>query len=285
MNKDVNKRAAAFWPPRFIPAAPFPILPGRSRFFGSPCFFLILVLFLALGSGCSNYTGSDWASVQEVQQSIKVIVDYNLKNYVSIPTIDGAPTESLIRRGDMIVTVVWKILESNNEETSVAEPFNAFEQDTVYRAYITLEARNNYYFDLGSNFFYPDGAVEVQPSINPDPYCRVLTPVTSKPTETAIEITDLNLTPYIPAPVTGQAPARLVNGAQYSGLVTWDPNDNVFEDTGYTAAAVLYPRPGFVFGENGQFTHSASNATVAPINVTGSNVTIVITFSSPAPGP
>jgi hypothetical protein len=262
------------------------VLPGSFRFFGSSCFFLIIVLLLAPGSGCSNYTGADWASVPGVQQSLKVIVDYDLKNYVPVPTIGGAPAGSLTR-GDMTITVVWKILGPNNEETPVAEPFTAFKQGKVYRAYITLEARNDYRFDQGTNFLYsPDGSVAVQPNVNPDPYSRVLTPVTYKPTETAIEIIDLDLTSHIPVPETGKAPARLVNGGEYSGMVAWDPSDNVFDGSTaeYKAMAILHSNSGYVFGEN-EFTHFAPNATVGPVNITDDNATILITFSMPAAGP
>jgi hypothetical protein len=235
-------------------------------------------LSLVFGGGCSEYAGADWASVglNDTASASKVVLDYNLQNYIPIPVREEAPVKSL-RRGDMNVTVLWKILR-DDEELDVADPFDSFAQGTVYRAYITMEVRNNYAFDQGSNFFYLAGVVETPPGFNPDPRCRILTPVTYKATTVAWEVDDLNLTDYIHAPQVGATPDSSVSGPQYSGLVIWKPNDPTFKaDETYEASASLYPRAGFFFGE-GPFTHDAEGAQLEATDSSTPNVTIKISF-------
>ena len=82
----------------------------------------------------------------------------------------------------------------------------------------------------------------------------------------------LELTAYILRPVTGGTPARSFAASTFAGIVSWTAGDGqgmngVFRaGVSYTAAAMLFPRPGYVFGEmEGDITDNHDGTVTARI--------------------
>jgi hypothetical protein len=187
-----------------------------------------------------------------------VFLDYNLQNYVPIPTTDDAPVISL-RRGDVVVSVVWK----DAAGSQLPESFAAFEEGVEYQADITLtpNTNNGFFFDPEISFYYPPGSVKVPPDAGvKNTGARTLS-VGYNPTETAIVLDEVNLS-GIATPWPGTPAASYVVQEEFSGLVIWTPAASSFmTDVEYAAAAMLYPGPGYVFGKKPQVTHPESTAT------------------------
>ena len=107
----------------------------------------------------------------------------------------------------------------------------------------------------------------------------------SAPTELTT-ISDLVLAP----PVTGQTPQTAVTGMGYTGTVQWIPATPVFlPDTAYTAAVILTPGPGYIFGQTaldevrgGGFP--TPGATVVGAEIMGGTLAITVSFPPTAGG-
>jgi hypothetical protein len=141
----------------------------------------------------------------------------------------------------------------------------AFAAGTVYQADIRLEAKAGYRFREGADFAYPAGTVTVQPLSDSAPEDRALSRVTYPAARSAKAISDLNLTPYIPKPISGVMPAASFAGPQYTGRVTWKDSGSQAvlagpfrSDTEYTAEVTLSPAIGYTLSGAGQFTHTGA---------------------------
>jgi hypothetical protein len=181
------------------------------------------------------------------------IAVYNLQAYVPVPVAGMIPVKDVTNRGDMVIGVKW-MDEGGNDITG---SLDTFEQDTVYQAEISLTAKNSYIFDPAVNFTYhPLGAVIIQPDENTHVNSRVLTPVTYKAAAVpAAILAVLDLTSYIPAPVTGGSPETSFYTGTYGGTVAWKtggtpmPWGPFLGGQFYTAAVTLYSGAGYVFSD------------------------------------
>jgi hypothetical protein len=159
----------------------------------------------------------------------------------------------------MDITVVWKDAEGNGLPGS----FDAFVRGAVYQADITLTAKNGYAFDPEISFQYPEGTVEDQPVDDLSEAVRALSTVTYKPTEAQVYISTVDLTGYIPFPVTGGTPVISFYAKDYGGTVSWKAGDTAVEGlfqarTVYEAEVTLYPGPGYVFSHTGQVIYQGN---------------------------
>jgi hypothetical protein len=190
------------------------------------------------------------------------ITDYNLQNYVLIPLAGEEP--GIPNRSDVTVGVIWNPLI----------PSGGFAIGTVYQATISLATNPGYYFNTAKPFEYPAGTVIIQPQPNHDSENRALTPVTYMATRAPTEISDLNLTPYIPKPINGAMGLTSFAGPQYTGRVAWK-NTVTGEQVGafqagveYTAEVALTPAMGYAFTgvkQNG-FIHTGAGTVTNPAN-------------------
>jgi hypothetical protein len=183
-----------------------------------------------------------------------LIENYDLQSYVPVPVKGQAPVTSITNRQDMTVEVEWK-----DADGDTISDLTTFQLDTVYQALITLTAKKGYAFKSQS-FKYPDGEVSTQPEDNTDPSPRTLT-VTYERTQAPAVITEMNLSVYIPAPVTGATGPSYFAGSQYSGSVSWTTTDGSAHsgpfkpNTVYTAELALIPAAGYTLEGVSGFTH------------------------------
>jgi hypothetical protein len=209
---------------------------------------------------------------------ITYITDYNLQNYVPVPLAGEEPVRSVSSREDVTVTVTWK------EKDSPVQFAGRFASGTEYQAKIRLRVKPGYRF-RALDFAYPVGAVAGQPASDTDPEDRDLTWVSYWAARTPTVINDLNLTPYIPKPVSGAMPVSAFAGPQYTGLVIWkDAGSQTvlagpFQgNTEYTAEIGLTPAMGYTITGAGVFIHTGARTVT---NSAGSG-TVSIGFSATA---
>jgi hypothetical protein len=159
----------------------------------------------------------------------------------------------------------------------LGEDFGSFVQDAVYQAKITLRVKEGYTFDPTMSFtYYPEGVVEKQPGPNFSAEVRELTVVRYRSAELPLLLSEeLDLTPYISAPITGASPVTSFFAGNYGGTAAWTKTGDkelvagLFQaETAYTAAVRLYPGAGYVFPENGvEVVHDRAQA--GPVMFTG----------------
>jgi hypothetical protein len=225
----------------------------QSLFFAAFTFAAVFALF----TGCSVLTGEDWVEGRGVNPG--VIMDYNLQNYVPIPTTGGEPVLFPRPGIDMEASSVsWFV--KGEDGTFTPQSFSGgetFVENTVYRADITLTTIRDYTFDTEIAFFYYPAGVVAEP---PDPneksvFSRNLI-VTYHPVKAAIPLYELDLADIRPRPKRTQNSCVVTD--EYSGLVFWSPEEAGSFQIGrkYTATAMLYPGPEYVFADTMTVSHS-----------------------------
>jgi hypothetical protein len=200
--------------------------------------------------------------------AITYITDYNLQNYVPVPLAGEQAVWIVETRADVRVEVIWYETSPTNSVSS--NPLN-FGLGTVYQADIRLTAKTGYRFIPGRSFAYPNGP-EITPVPETNPDVRrfdVIYPPTVRP----MAISDFNLTPYIPKPISGTTAVTSFAGLQYSGTVSWKNAGTQEILTGpflpgitYIAELILIPGSGYAFTGIGQdvFTHTGAAAITNP---------------------
>jgi hypothetical protein len=199
------------------------------------------------------------------------VTDYNLESYVPIPMTGEHPVRVVNTRAEMTIVVGWN-------ETSSGDPISdnenfTFEGGVIYQAVITLTVKPGYRFAADKNFAYPDGMVTTQPNSESHREARTLSPVVYKPAREPVAVSDFDLTPYIPKPVSNMTPVWSFSGSQYSGTIIWknDATQAVLSgpfqyNTAYTAELTLTPASGYTLkniGQNG-FIHSGTLSCTNP---------------------
>jgi hypothetical protein len=205
---------------------------------------------------------------------ITFITDYNLQSYVPIPLAGERPASA--GRADVTIGVVWEVEQPPTSAAYVpiagADTYT-FEAGAVYRAKISLTANSGYRFINTRNFEYPWGTVTTQPGADADSQARNLSAVTYMPARAAAVITDRNLTPYLPKPISGAAPVISFAGSQYTGTVVWKDAGTQTALAGpfqpgveYTAEVTLIPALGYSFTGVGQdtFIHNGAQSLSNP---------------------
>jgi hypothetical protein len=176
----------------------------------------------------------------------------------------ATPVKSVEGHRDVEGSVVWMDGDGND----VTGTLDAFVLGAAYRSRITLRVRKGSAFDETMVFkYYPDDAVEEQPE---DPRLaeeRRLTAVLYKRAAAAVIIAEdeLDLTRYIPTPVTGGTPVGSFYAKGYGGTVIWTAGEEgeggLFRaDTVYRAEAELYAAAGHEFPETVRITHGGAES-------------------------
>jgi len=147
-------------------------------------------------------------------------------------------------------TPVIEITESEQYGGTVAwtPADETFKNSTVYFAKITLVPIKGYILEgVAADFFTVAGAN----TVSNDADSGVITAVFPRTNGTADNpaVVDIKTIEGINAPVDGEIPKTAINPtSQYTGTVTWSPDDNQFiSSITYTATVTLTPRAGFTF--------------------------------------
>ena len=122
-------------------------------------------------------TNMDQPNNNTGQPGPSIVISYNLQNYVPVPVAGKAPITAVTNRADMEVRVRWMDGTGN----LVPDSFAVFTLDAVYKAEITLTAKDGYSFDPAIGFAYPEGTVTGLTGSNSGEKTRSLS-VTYKPT-------------------------------------------------------------------------------------------------------
>ncbi|MFP3090413.1 hypothetical protein LQZ21_08815 [Treponema sp. TIM-1] len=218
-------------------------------------------------TGCPVSVGENLSIYKDENNFITYITDYNLQTYVPIPSTGEAPV-SVVNRGDLDVTVVWK------DHAGVNLPSLAvFQADTVYGAEIKLTPKAGYGFDPSIPFAYHPGKITSQVDDLGDP-TRTVTVVYNNSDDADITfITDYNLQSYVPVPIADERPVRAVHNREDMTITAaWkveDPPDSdnfVPIDTAdsfafelgavYRAVIELTTKPNYRFSDTKNFTYT-----------------------------
>jgi hypothetical protein len=183
------------------------------------------------------------------------ISDYNLQNYVPIPSTGQQPVVMIDNRGDLDATVVWK-----DQAGAVLPSLTVFEANTVYKAEIRLSPKPGYFFNPDMAFAYHPGKISTQIDDLGNPTRTVMITYNNSDDAHITFITDYNLQSYVPIPISGERPVWDVNVRDDLTVeVTWKtantPNslmlssDNVFFELGtvYHADIQLKTKPDYRF--------------------------------------
>jgi len=150
-----------------------------------------------------------------------------------VPVTGGTPVNAITATAQYTGTVVW----SPADET--------FRNSTAYYAIINLTPKPGYILQgVSKDFFTVTGAN----TVNNDADSGVITAVfpTTAGTIANPAVIDIKVIEDI-APISGGVPKTEINPtAQYTGTVSWSPDDNIFDSstTIYTAIITLAPKAG-----------------------------------------
>lgn len=101
---------------------------------------------------------------------------------------------------------------------------------------------------------------------------------TTEKTEETNQISSLGQS-GIAAPKTGEKPVTVLSGDGFSGTVTWNPKDAVFQaETVYSAKVTLQAKAGYMFAKN--FTVNLPEAVISDCKVTGEEEGNSVTFTA-----
>jgi hypothetical protein len=234
-------------------------------------------------NNCPLPLGDDWKTIDPVVANSPLITEYNLQAYVPIPVAGEKPVSRVKNRSDLEINVTWM---NDYDEVEITEALlkDGFASGETYRAVITLTQKNVYFFDREIEFLYAPEAVVTQKSESPfHPGNRTIL-VVYKPARVGRDVlTEVDLSPYFPAPSIGAAPQKVLSlpvAPLFTGEVGWDP-DEVFsaEQENYTATVTLRPAAGYGFAPKLRVTHSGiTGERVEGEDDGNGTVTVAITF-------
>jgi sugar lactone lactonase YvrE len=191
--------------------------------------------------------------------------DLDLSYRVPRPVTGGTPAV-YFSAPQYTGNVAWKRTDNNTPLSGV------FAADTAYTATVTLSAASGYTFaGVAANAFAHSGKSSISNAANTGTV--VIAFLSTDPSPATTITTPINLTVYVPAPITGATPVTSFNAGTYTGNVTWTTTIagvavTIFEaDTEYRAAVTLYPAAGYAFPASVPATHSGSSGAVS--NFTG----------------
>ena len=220
-------------------------------------YFRIMTLMLLAASlavaGCGKNNEDNSSLLLSLLGGGGTVVNIAAIPGVTPPNYGETPVTTITETAQYTGTVSW----SPNDD-----PFAA---TTVYTATITLTAKSGYtLIGVAADFFTVAGATSVTNSAESGAVTAVF-PATGAAPATVINIAAI---PGITAPVLGATPViTITETAQYTGTVSWSPDDDPFAATTmYTATITLTAKPGYTLtGVAANFftvagTTSASNS-------------------------
>ena len=148
-----------------------------------------------------------------------------------MPVRGGTPVTAITESDQYTGTVSWSPNDS------------AFAASTTYTATITLTPKSGYTLTgVTANFFTVAGASTVSNSADSGVITAIF-PATEAEPDTVVDIAAIG---GVTAPVRGGTPVTAITESdQYTGTVSWSPNDSAFAaNTTYTATITLTPEIG-----------------------------------------
>ena len=181
---------------------------------------------------------------------------------VTVPVTGETRITAITETTQYTGTVTW----SPNDTT--------FAPTTMYTATITLTPRSGYTLQsVGANFFTVAGATTVSNSANSGVITAVF-PTTGATAPTTVNISAIQ---GVTVPVTGATRVTAITETtQYTGTVTWSPNDTTFAPTTmYTATITLIPKTGYTLEGVGVNFFTVAGATSVSNNANSGVITAV----------
>jgi hypothetical protein len=169
---------------------------------------------------------------------------------------------------------------------SIPMPGNQFGPETDYNAVVTLYAMPGFVFKEEE---LPTGEILVNGGTRINGGVSITGIMLDFPKTGRTVVTSLDLTMYIPAPVTGGTPVKTLSVPQYTGTVKWmsggDTAGSVFEagnfkiNAAYAATVTLTAASGCTFeGMEGTFWHGGAETITVTKPFTGSSGEVRIVF-------
>jgi hypothetical protein len=223
--------------------------------------------------GTITYNPATKAAVINFPQTTDVaavpVTDLTLTGKILAPVNGGTPTP-YFSASQYTGTVAW----------NPAAPNGGFGSGTAYTATVTLTAVSGHTFTgVGANAFTHGGGTASNTAGSG--VVTILFPATP-----AMAVTDLDLTPYLSAPVAGYTAAEKLSPepSQYTGAVTWtkkkgagaeQAHSGKFEaGTTYKATVTLTAKPGYTFAKDTPFVYAKE--TIGSANAAGEEITVSI---------
>ena len=184
---------------------------------------------------CSNPSGSDNGGTDTSGtsgDSSPTVVSISVIPGVTPPAFGETPVTAIVGTAQFTGTVTWDPSSST------------FAVDTVYTATITLTAKSGFTFQgVSKDFFTVAGTTSVNNSVNSGVVTAVF-PATGSTPPAPISIKAIT---GVTVPVTSESPVTTIDETtQFTGTVTWGPNDTVFKaSTEYTAEIHLTAKAGY----------------------------------------
>jgi len=182
---------------------------------------------------------------------------------VTAPAVGGTPVIEITPTAQYTGTVVWSPSD------------NPFKNSTAYFATITLTPKKGYILEgVAANFFTVVGANKVSNDEN----SGVITAVFPRTAGTVDNPATIDIPIEGITPIIGQVPKTTINPTpQYTGNVTWSPDDNPFMAKQYTATIRLTPRAGFTLNGVDINSFKVIGANTVSIDANSNTITAVYT--------
>ena len=228
--------------------------------------FCIIAIFCLVVTACPSPNGPDVG-----QDTIITLTD--LTNLVDAPATGETPQSAIAVNDQYSGSITWRVGAAG---TTV---FNGpiFENDTVYRAVISLTAQPGYTFAGFTGTFIHDAADTVV--FNAD--ARIVTITFAATGDPVVSLR--NLTALVTPPVYNMQPQTSFDGTeQYSGTIQWYEGTTEFsgsvfaQNIVYTAVITLNAAQGFTF--DGLAVDSFTHETASEITFNAATGIVSITF-------
>ena len=229
---------------------------------------LSLMFFACGGGGGSGSEGNENpATVSEDDENPNISINIKAIQGITPPWFEEKPVTSITETTQYTGTIAW------------SPDHTMFEAFTDYTATITLTPKSGFTLEgVAENFFTVDGATTVNNEAN----SGVITAKFPKTGNTAATVINIKAIQGITVPENGTSPVTAITGtAQYTGTVTWSPNDTIFAPgTAYTATITLTPKSGYTLQGVGAnfFTVAGANSVS---NTANSGVITVVFPATP----
>ncbi|MDR0877997.1 MAG: hypothetical protein LBN21_08090, partial [Treponema sp.] len=213
-----------------------------------------------------------------------VVSALDLTSLVTAPVKNTAPLTAEINHDQYTGTILWE--KENGNKWAAFE--GDFEPATMYRAIVTLSAKEGFTFkDLAANSFTYSGALTVSNNANTGKVTINFKPTAAETASTVINA--FGLDGYITAPVTGAVPsAAEIDRTQYTGTIVWQKDGEISGVETFEAAAVykavitLNAKTGFTFTGVDSNSFTFSGAAVTNAAGTGTGALVTVTFPATA---
>jgi hypothetical protein len=191
----------------------------------------------------------------------------DLTHHIPAPVTGAAPVWSVLGGGNQYTGIVqWEVSDGAGWTDM---PSSVFQPGMTYRAVVALNPWPTYVFaeDAVVSHDGRDQAEPFEPEIEPG----IINVTISFPATSLKPVTDMDLTPYVPAPFKGGTPVTYFSAPQYTGTVGWivfdgsgngSPHSGLFEaNTEYEAIVTLSAALGYIFTD--EWNPSYSNGSLA----------------------